>query len=281
VDGTVYRSDVFSASSGVPVDQPSGSTSTLWQRPVLVLINVRLGLDGVNPVYNEAIKVGPDSLLDLDWLLLFAHSLILSNQATFTFPQSVGIAGGRPSSSYYFCGHQGDSLFYIDPHHSRPAIPFEELPKPITLSAQRISLSPRTFTGKQDGDWEQITSTTDTDSVMSGSAGSEGFGYSSKKQHHGKNSDKVSFQTGNSSSISINLRREQLDDFYAKAYPSSALQTFHPEKVRRMNLSALDPSMLLGFLVKDEADWEDLTTRIRSVRTSCCLHRTTSHFLHG
>jgi len=244
VDGTVYRSDVFHASSlatcsAVTGDHASGSTQAPWQRPVLVLINVRLGLDGVNPVYHEAIK------------------------ATFSFPQSVGIAGGRPSSSYYFCGHQGDSLFYIDPHHSRPAIPFEEPPKPLVLPAQRLNLNPRTVSGKQDGDWEQITST-DTDSVMSGSACSEGVGHRSKKQS--KNADKVSFQTGNSSSISLNLRREQLDDFYAGAYSSAALQTFHPEKVRRMNLSALDPSMLLGFLVKDESDWEDLTARIRSFK---------------
>lgn len=32
-----------------------------------------------------------------------------------------------------------------------------------------------------------------------------------------------------------------------------------------MSLSAMDPSMLAGFLVRDEADWEDLATRIRSV----------------
>ncbi|KAA1070895.1 Cysteine protease atg4 [Puccinia graminis f. sp. tritici] len=69
--------------------------------------------------------------------------------------------------------------------------------------------------------------------------------------------------TEHSSSTSMNLRREQLDDFYAGAYPSSALQTFHPEKFQRRKLIALDPSMLLGFLVKDEADWEDLTAWIQ------------------
>ncbi|KAJ7242641.1 hypothetical protein C8J57DRAFT_1367287 [Mycena rebaudengoi] len=40
----------------------------------------------------------------------------------YTFPQSVGITCGRPTSSSYFVGVQGDGLFYLDPHHSRPAV---------------------------------------------------------------------------------------------------------------------------------------------------------------
>ncbi|KAJ6543260.1 hypothetical protein DFH09DRAFT_1088957 [Mycena vulgaris] len=69
------------------------SETHAWRdRPVL-LLGIRLGLDGVNPVYYETIK-------------------------------SVGIAGGRPSSPYYLVGVQGDGLFYLDPHHSRPAVPF-------------------------------------------------------------------------------------------------------------------------------------------------------------
>jgi cysteine protease ATG4 len=35
----------------------------------------------------------------------------------------VGIAGGRPNSSLYFIGTEGDNLIYLDPHHVRPAIP--------------------------------------------------------------------------------------------------------------------------------------------------------------
>jgi len=38
--------------------------------------------------------------------------------------QSVGIAGGRPSSSHYFVGVQGDYFFYLDPHETRPGLPF-------------------------------------------------------------------------------------------------------------------------------------------------------------
>ncbi|RHZ84562.1 hypothetical protein Glove_79g130 [Diversispora epigaea] len=65
---------------------------------ILILVAIRLGINNLNPVYYDALK------------------------AYFRFPQSVGIAGGKPSSSYYFIGTQADGLFYLDPHHSRPAI---------------------------------------------------------------------------------------------------------------------------------------------------------------
>ncbi|KAJ6470138.1 hypothetical protein DFH09DRAFT_1221217 [Mycena vulgaris] len=64
----------------------------------------------------------------------------------YTFPQSVGIAGGRPSSSYYFVGvqgdGQGDGLFYLDPHHSRPAEPL----RPYVPHSTSTSHAPHTST---------------------------------------------------------------------------------------------------------------------------------------
>ncbi len=38
-------------------------------------------------------------------------------QEVMTYPQSVGIVGGRPGSSLYFLGFQGQHLLYLDPHH--------------------------------------------------------------------------------------------------------------------------------------------------------------------
>ena len=51
----------------------------------------------------------------------------------YTFPQPVGIAGGRPSSSYRFIGSQADNLFYSDPHHTCATIPL----RPLTQAPER------------------------------------------------------------------------------------------------------------------------------------------------
>ncbi|KAG6907546.1 hypothetical protein DXG01_008532 [Tephrocybe rancida] len=55
---------------------------------------------------------------------------------------------------------------------------------------------------------------------------------------------------------------DPLQDFYVSAYPPAELRTFHCERIRRMPLSGLDPSMLIGFLCKDEADWQDFSIRV-------------------
>jgi len=68
---------------------------------VLILIPLRLGLDTVNSIYDEAIKD----------CLKTRHC--------------VGIAGGRPNSSLYFIGIEGDHLIYMDPHYTRPVVDFK------------------------------------------------------------------------------------------------------------------------------------------------------------
>lgn len=51
-----------------------------------------------------------------DTLLKSADRYIPSLIATFTFPQSVGILGGKPGASTYIVGVQEDKGFYLDPH---------------------------------------------------------------------------------------------------------------------------------------------------------------------
>ncbi|PWN48706.1 hypothetical protein IE53DRAFT_182586 [Violaceomyces palustris] len=189
-DGVFYLDEVRSAAAAV--DQgvgPSakGRSCHTWQRPVLILIGIRLGLDGVHPMYYDSVK------------------------ETFSFPQSMGIAGGRPSSSYYFMGFQGSSLFYLDPHHVRPAVPFKH-PPPQFAPASTMS---------------QTRDNTDIASVAS--------------------------------------LQDDEEEWWINAYSESQLATFHCDRVRRMPIKSLDPSMLLGFLVKDEHSLEDLCVRIKTL----------------
>ena len=90
-DGLVYVDEVVAASHD-------------WARPVLVLVAQRLGLDEVPKAYRTALK------------------------QLFSFPQSVGVAGGRPSSSVYFVGSQREHLLYLDPHTTRASVPFRHAP---------------------------------------------------------------------------------------------------------------------------------------------------------
>ncbi|KEQ69484.1 hypothetical protein M436DRAFT_13319, partial [Aureobasidium namibiae CBS 147.97] len=125
-------------------------------KPTLILLGTRLGTRGVTPSYREAIK------------------------SALRLPQSVGIAGGRPSSSHYFIGTQADHLFYLDPHTTRPLLP---------------------------------------------------------------------------------------------ASPSEAdIATCHTRRLRLITLEDMDPSMLLGFLIRDEADYNDWKAAIEATPPTRIVH---------
>ncbi|KAN0133881.1 hypothetical protein V8E53_008313, partial [Lactarius tabidus] len=90
-DGQIFQTDVYSASHS-PMQSPHSRKLSRWgDRAAFVLTGIRLGIEGVNLIYYETIK------------------------ALYTFSQSVGIAGGRPLSSYYFVGSQADNIFYFNP----------------------------------------------------------------------------------------------------------------------------------------------------------------------
>jgi cysteine protease ATG4 len=147
--------------------------------PTLVLVSTRLGIDKITPVYWEALI------------------------AALQMPQSIGIAGyvynrdaqysttnlawfrGRPSSSHYFIGAQGSFLFYLDPHHTRPGLPYHEDP--------------------------QLYSDVDIDSC-------------------------------------------------------------HTRRLRRLHVREVDPSMLIGFLIRDEADWVEWKRGVKHVQGKAVIN---------
>ena len=63
IDSTLYQTHVFAASHGdmsarSPRRRNDGNSTTTWgDRPVLLLLGIRLGIDGVNPIYYDTIKV--------------------------------------------------------------------------------------------------------------------------------------------------------------------------------------------------------------------------------
>ena len=95
------------------------------------------------------------------------------------------INSGRPSASHYFVGVQGSHLFYLDPHHTRPALPYRPTHEPYT--------------------------------------------------------------------------EEERD-------------TYHTRRLRRIHIKDMDPSMLLGFLIKDEDDWKDWKKRVELGHGKPILH---------
>ncbi|PHH58441.1 hypothetical protein CDD81_6029 [Ophiocordyceps australis] len=129
--------------------------------PTLILVGTRLGIDKITPVYWEAIL------------------------AMLQMSQSVGIAGGRPSSSYYFIGVQSSYLFYLDPHHTRTALPYYADPS---------------------------------------------------------------------------------------RYTDQELDSCHTNRLRRIHIQEVDPSMLIGFLIRSEADWLEWRRSVESFKGRAIIH---------
>ena len=98
-DGDVYADAVVATATQKSADDEF--------QPTLIVLGLRLGIEKINPIYYPALRSALESRF------------------------SVGIAGGRPSSSHYFIGHQDDQFFYLDPHTTRPALPWQPSPEDV------------------------------------------------------------------------------------------------------------------------------------------------------
>jgi cysteine protease ATG4 len=51
----------------------------------------------------------------------------------------------------------------------------------------------------------------------------------------------------------------------AYAYTQDELDSCHTRRLRRLHIDDMDPSMLVGFLIRDEEDWLDWKERISAL----------------
>ena len=92
---------------------------------------------------------------------------------------------GRPSSSHYFIGVQDSDFFYLDPHQTRPALPYHD----------------------------------------------------------------------------------RVDE-----YSDADISSCHTRRLRRLNIQDMDPSMLIGFLIRDEEDWNTWSAAVQQVPGKAIIH---------
>eukprot|EP00128_Syssomonas_multiformis_P001847 Colp12_sorted_trinity150504_noHs@15382 len=125
-DRVIYVDEVLSlCQNSKPAD---GEGEEVEWSALLLIVPCRLGLERLNEVYISSIK------------------------AFLTFPQSIGIIGGRPRHSLYFVGWQEEQAIYLDSHpcHNRidmdgPEFPTEtfhcEHPRKLPLGRMDPSLA--------------------------------------------------------------------------------------------------------------------------------------------
>jgi cysteine protease ATG4 len=183
--------------------------------------------------------------------LLFTCFRLIPLQALYTFPQSIGIAGGRPSSSYYFVGSQADNLFYLDPHHARPAIPLR-LPSQLAerepgvpirqTTPERGSASPighnrsptspaSSRTASTTISHRSPTSPSPLSKQLSSSSSSSGGAHA--RWHSRGANGAASDLSGVTSESNLDMQTH-----YAMAYSAAELRTFHCDRVHKMPLQA-------------------------------------------
>ncbi|KAJ7249836.1 peptidase family C54-domain-containing protein [Mycena rebaudengoi] len=193
--------------------KPAATTKRWGDRPMLLLLGIRLGLDSVNPVYYETIKM----------LYTFLQSVGVAGRRAI-LPRPAPLVSGGPTAPTPHSAHFASSM--SEPPASRAG---SQEPRAGSLEPRAGSLEPACAASPP---------MTENELVLNAQRAEDAA-------------------EENTAGI---MRAEAV--FYQRVYAPAELRTFHCEKVRKMPLSGLDPSMLLGFVCRDEGEWVDLRRRI-------------------
>lgn len=55
-------------------------------------------------------------------------------------------------------------------------------------------------------------------------------------------------------------------------YSQEEMDTCHTRKLRRLHIKEMDPSMLIGFLIRNEEDWVDWRRSVKHVQGKSIIH---------
>lgn len=58
----------------------------------------------------------------------------------------------------------------------------------------------------------------------------------------------------------------------AGEYTQEEIDTCHTRKLRRLHVREMDPSMLIGFFIRDEEDWKDWRRGVKHVQGKAIIH---------
>ncbi|KAJ6562704.1 hypothetical protein DFH09DRAFT_1082662 [Mycena vulgaris] len=176
----------------------------------------------------------------------------------YTFPQSVGLAGGRPPRPRAISGSilprpaPIRALAATTPPRAQPATDADTA-RPRPQCARRLGqprLRPGPGADAYDGgaplgpaDVALHERTAHTDSPLEPPAPTTSAGASTRPPAGG----------------ALTPAEEA---HFLRAHSAAELPTFHCERVRKMPLPGLDPRMLIGFVRRYEAEWVDLRRRV-------------------
>ncbi|PSC76415.1 cysteine protease atg4b [Micractinium conductrix] len=196
------------------------------RRGLILLVPLVLGLGKLNPRYAPQLE------------------------AVLSWPQSIGVVGGRPSSSLYFVGCQAaapsagpapvqasaDAGGAVDHHHHQHGQEQQSSPPKQQQQQQQDELHQRQH---------------------------EGAGQRGTQPHAAASTDAAGATSGGSSIIYLDPHQVQ-----EAACSDGDWHTFHCQTPRSMPLAAIDPSLALGFYCGSLDEYRDLCARLEALEAN-------------